>query len=119
MAKRNPDEVFPEWEPADGNYQKSRPINRRTRKSAERKRMNRFIGNGWYIVEVTEVDRLDTIGESYLFVSLEVKVRLGKTVIGVRVAESQPVSHDDWIQLQVESILSDVAANIENALYTY
>ena len=91
---------------------------RKLRKAAFKKTVETF-GDKFYVVEVTRVSKLDVIGIGYVFETIELKVKLGKNVIGWRGTDSQPVSEEDWIQLQVESIMSQLAGQIENAIYTY
>ncbi|TXH08396.1 MAG: hypothetical protein E6R03_18310 [Hyphomicrobiaceae bacterium] len=91
---------------------------RKLRKAAFKKTVETF-GDKFYVVEVTRVSKLDVISNGYVFETLELKVKLGKNVIGYHGTDSQPVSEEDWIQLQVESILSRLAGQVENAIYTY
>lgn len=93
-------------------------VNRKLRKAAFKKTVETF-GDKFYVVEVTRVSKLDAVGMGYTFETIELKVKLGKNVIGYRGTDSQPVSEEDWIQLQVESILSQLAGQVENAIYTY
>ena len=92
---------------------------RKLRKAAFKWKTVETFGDKFYVVEVTRVSKLDVIGTSYVFETIELKVKLGKNVIGWRGTDSQPVSEEDWIQLQVESIMSQLAGQIENAIYTY
>ena len=91
---------------------------RKLRKAAFKKTVETF-GDKFYVVEVTRVSKLDVLGNGYVFETIELKVKLGKNVIGYRGTDLQPVSEEDWIKLQVEIILSQLAGQVENAIYTY